>query len=73
MIDGCWSGFSEHPSGRELKKSFRYTKLKNSERFANQAGLVDAVCWVVVEAAVVVIYFVCNPGVVHGGQGLDVA
>lgn len=25
------SGFSEHPSGRELKKSFRYTKLKNSE------------------------------------------
>lgn len=38
------SGFSEHPSGRELKKSFRYTKLKNSEWFANQVGLVDAVC-----------------------------
>ena len=23
---------------------FRYTKLKNSEWFANQVGLVDAVC-----------------------------
>lgn len=28
----------------EIRKSFRYTKLKNSEWFANQVGLVDAVC-----------------------------
>lgn len=34
--------------------------------------MVDAVCGVVVEAAVVVIYFVCNPGVIHGDEGFDV-
>ena len=28
----------------EIRKSFRCTKLKNSEWFANQVGLVDAVC-----------------------------
>ena len=28
----------------EIRKSFRDTKLKNSEWFANQVGLVDAVC-----------------------------
>ena len=34
--------------------------------------MVDAVCRVVVEAAVVIIYLVCNPGVVHGDEGFDV-
>ena len=34
--------------------------------------MVDAVCRVVVEAAVVIIYLVCDPGVVHGDEGFDV-
>ena len=34
--------------------------------------MVDAVCGVIVETAVVVIYFVCNPGVVYGDEGFDV-
>ena len=34
--------------------------------------MVDAVCRIVVEATVVVVYFVCNPGVVHCNQGFDV-
>ena len=34
--------------------------------------MVDAVCGVVVETAVVVVYFVCNPGIIYSDQGSDV-
>ena len=34
--------------------------------------MIDAVCRIVVEAAVVVVYLVCNPGVVYGDEGFDV-
>ena len=34
--------------------------------------MVDAVCGVIVETAVVVVYFVCNPGVIDSNQGFDV-